>query len=240
MARKSKLLHTVDDNNSPLSAATDAQSEADQPNLAAEPAVATDAQSEVNQPNPSAEPADIFADLSKLRLDQNFTETAGVRKLLTTIPVRKPTPQEFVRVNSEPAYRGNFAVIELKEDREIYLLTPNVAEVLPGEFFMASIFATINRQGTLCLWPVRLPGNDGKVLEWHRSAAEAAELAMARWVRVKANMNLGAYEIFEAASTIPDPKWPTLSFNEMLRIAFKDRLVADTDHAVIKRLRGLA
>ena len=204
---------------------------------------ASDAQSVLNQTNATdtaAEPADIFADLSKLRLNQNFVETAGVKKLLTTIPVRKPGPQDFVRVNSEPAYRGNFAVIELKEDREIYLLPPGVAEALPGEFFMASIFTAINRQGTTFLWPVRLPGNDGKVLEWHRSAAEAAELAMARWIRVKANMNLGAYEIFEAASTIPDPKWPDLLFNEILRVAFKDRLITDLDHAVIKRLRGTA
>ena len=77
------------------------------------------------------------------------------------------------------------------------------------------------------------------MLEWHRSAAEAAELAMRRWVRVKANMSLGAYEIFEAASTIPDPEWPELPFQELLRIAFRDRLVDRLDHAVIKRLRGL-
>ena len=63
---------------------------------------------------------------------------------------------------------------------------------------------------------------------------------MKRWVRVKANMGLRAYEIFEAASTIPDPKWPELSFQEILRAAFRDRLVDSLNHAVIKRLRGLA
>jgi hypothetical protein len=77
-------------------------------------------------------------------------------------------------------------------------------------------------------------------MEWHRSAAEAAELAMARWIRVKANMSLGAYEIFEAASSIPDPQWPALSFNGLLRIAFRDRLIVDAGHSVIKRLRGQA
>jgi hypothetical protein len=38
-------------------------------------------------------------DLSKLRLDQSFTETAGVKKLLTTVPVRKPSPQDYVRAS---------------------------------------------------------------------------------------------------------------------------------------------
>ena len=41
--------------------------------------------------------------------------------------------------------------------------------------------------------------------EWHRSAAEAAILAMERWIRVKANMPLGAYDIFEVSSTIRTP-----------------------------------
>jgi hypothetical protein len=89
------------------------------------------------------------------------------------------------------------------------------------------------------LWPVRLPGPDGKLNEWWRSAAEAAELAMTRWVRVKANMDLGAYEIFSATGTLQDPTWPELSFNELLRIAFRDRVVDNIGHPVVKRLRGL-
>ena len=36
-------------------------------------------------------PADPF-DPENLRLDQSFAETAGVKKLLTTVPVRKPNP----------------------------------------------------------------------------------------------------------------------------------------------------
>jgi hypothetical protein len=105
---------------------------------------------------------------------------------------------------------------------------------------MATLFTTINRQGVVSLWPVKLPGPDGKQLEWHRSAAEAAELAMKRWIRVKANMSLGAYEITEAASIMAEPDWPAVSFQELLRIAFRGRLVDRLDHPVIKRLRGLA
>jgi hypothetical protein len=44
-------------------------------------------------------PDDPF-DLSKLRLDQSFVETAGVKKLLTTVPVRRPNPQDFIRVHA--------------------------------------------------------------------------------------------------------------------------------------------
>jgi hypothetical protein len=176
-------------------------------------------------------------DLANLRLDQSFIETAGVKKLLRTVPVRKPNQQDFIRVNPGTNYREDLALIELKEDREAYLVTPRVANELPGEFQMYTIFTAINRQGVVFLWPVRMPASDGRVLEWHRSAADAADMATRRWVRVKANMSLGAYEII-AAPTKSEPEWPEATFNELLRIAFRDRLVDRLDHPVIKRLRG--
>jgi len=178
-------------------------------------------------------------DLANLRLTQDFVETAGVKRLLTTVPVKKPNPQDFVRTHPDSDYRAALALIELREDREVYLVPPDIARELPGEFVMAMVFTTINRQGVVHLWPARLPAPDGRINEWHRSAMEAAQLAMMRWVRVKANMSLGAYEVFEAAASIPDPTWPELSFQELLRIGFRDRLITDFDHPVIKRLRGL-
>jgi len=72
-------------------------------------------ETEVVQQEPT-KPDDPF-DLANLRLDQSFVESAGVKKLLTTVPVRKPNPQDFVRVHPDPGYRETLAVIELKEDR---------------------------------------------------------------------------------------------------------------------------
>jgi hypothetical protein len=182
-------------------------------------------------------------DPAALRLapDQTFGPV-GVKKLLTTIPVRKPNRQDFVRVNTDPAFRlSPAALIEVREDRgEYYLLTPGMAANLPGEFVVVTLYTAINRQGVLQLWPVKQPGQDGKVLEWHRSMAEAAELAMSKWVRVTANMALGAYEIFAAPTGLPEPAWPEGTFTDFLRIAFRDRYVTDVDHPLVKRLRGEA
>jgi hypothetical protein len=179
-------------------------------------------------------------DPAALRLDQSFIETAGVKKLLLTVPVRRPNPQDFVRVHADPSYRDTFAVVELRDDRETYLLTPAIAHALPGEFTMATLYTAINRQGVLQLWPVKLPASDGRVLEWHRSAREAAELAMRKWIRLRANMSLGAYDVFEAEGVVADPEWPAVSYREILKIAFgAGRLVDSLDHPLIKRLRGL-
>jgi hypothetical protein len=182
---------------------------------------------------------DPFADLASLRLDQNFAETCGVKKLLRTVPVRKPNQQDFVRVHPDPSYRELLPAIELKEDRELYLVGPQMQAELVTESVPSTLFTAINRQGVLFLWPVRLPGPDGKANEWWRSAREAAELAMTQWVRIKANMSLGAYEMFAAESVMQEPDWPDLAFNELLRLAFRDRVITSHDHPVVKRLRGL-
>jgi hypothetical protein len=177
-------------------------------------------------------------DPTNLRLSQSFVETAGVKKLLTTIPVRKPSPQDFVRVHPDSAYRENFPIIELKDEREEYIVVADLVPALVGEFVTKTLFTAINRQGTVFFWPVRLPSPDGKNLDWWRSGREAAELAMKSWIRVRANMNLGAYDIFQAESVIADPEWPQLGFWELIKIAFRDHLVDRIDHPVIKRLRG--
>jgi hypothetical protein len=130
------------------------------------------------------------------------------------------------------------AIIELTEDREIYLVTPHLAQALQDEFTPAILFLAMNRQGVLFLWPVKLPGPDGKENEWHRSAREAADKAIKSWVRIKANMSLRAYELVEAIGDLPEPEWPEISFPEILRIAFRERLVDRLDHPLIDRLRG--
>jgi hypothetical protein len=201
-----------------------------------------DALSDPIDPAEAADVADASSedpfDLKNLRLSQDFVENAGVKRLITTIPVGKPKDQDFVRVHPDPQYRAALATIDLRDERETYLLPPPIARELPGEFAMNMLFTAINRQGVVRLWPVKLPAPDGRTLEWHRSAMEAAHHAMKRWVRVKANMSLGAYEIWEAEASIPDPEWPELPFQELVRIGFKDKLITGFDHPVIKRLRG--
>jgi hypothetical protein len=175
---------------------------------------------------------------ANLRLNQAFAETAGVKKLLTTVPVRKPSPQDFVRVHPDPGFRENFPIIELKDEREEYIVTRDLVPALMGEFVTKTLFTAVNRQGTVFFWPVRLPSPDGKNNGWWNTAREAAELAQKSWIRIKSNMNLGGYEIFKADGAIPDPEWPQLGFWDLIKIAFRDRLIDCIDHPVIKRLRG--
>jgi hypothetical protein len=185
---------------------------------------------------PAATPVPDPFDLANLRLDQNFAETVGVKKLLKTLQVRKPGRQDFIRVHPDPTYRDNVAVIDYKVDREFYVVTPAVAKELPGEITAVTIFLAVDRQGVPFLWPVRLPSPDGKDLDWYRSAREAAAEAMTHWVRVTSNMKAGAYDVFVAESVTAEPSWPEFTFQELIRIAFKERLIDSLDHRIVQRL----
>lgn len=194
------------------------------------------------QPTPVSLPApapDPF-DPARFRLSQDMLAAASVKKLLTTVPVRKPSKEWFVQCSNDPEYRIETFVVELKEDSEIYLVDPSLWPMLVGEstFSPRLLVATQNKQGTLFLWPIRLPGADGRHDEWSKSAMEAANQARTSWVRVQANMSLGAYEVYYASGNLGDPEWVLPPFGELLRIAFKDRFIDTADHPVLMRLRG--
>jgi hypothetical protein len=178
-------------------------------------------------------------DLANLRVSQNFAEETPVKKLLTTVRVGKPGPQDFIRVHPSPAYRALVAILELKDDREVYIVAGSIAEEpqVKAECYAATLFTCITRTGTLFLWPVRVPASSGKANDWHVSAAMAADHGTRGWIRVKANMSSRSYDIFAAETKIPDPEWPAFTFQELINAAFRDRLINHLDHPVLKQLR---
>jgi hypothetical protein len=188
--------------------------------------------------NPAAtRPADFF-DLDRFRLPQNFEATVGVKKLIVAVPVKKPDRQAFIRVHPDEDWRLATAVIELKEDREIYLVDPTIAAELPQEVLHKILFAAVTRQNDAFVWPVNLDRDDRRGNDWNRSALAAAQVAMSRWVRISSNMSIGAYDVVQAADTIPDPTWPDIGFQGLLKIAFQDRIIESLDHPVVCKLRG--
>jgi hypothetical protein len=74
-----------------------------------------------------------------LRIDPE-SQGPAAKKLLTHVPVRKPHRQEFVRVHRDENYRLPAAVIELKEDREYYLIQPQFRVELGSEYALCELF----------------------------------------------------------------------------------------------------
>ena len=181
---------------------------------------------------------DSLFDIESLRISPDFAATLGATKVLTTVPCRKPDRQAFIRVRPEEDFQFGTAVIEIKEDREVFLLDPTLRELVSHELQIKLIYTAMTRQGTLFLWPVRMPGPDGRLDTWNESAHTAAQHAMHSWIRVQSNRQLGGYEIYQAAGNIPEPEWPDKTMAELLQVAFKKNFIKDLDHPVLRALEG--
>jgi hypothetical protein len=194
--------------------------------------------STMTAPAPAPDPFDAKA----LRLPPAFEHNAGIRKVISTIPVRKPHGQEWIRVHPGEGFSDNFGVIILKDDNEVYLLHPNIVGAYEEEMTRVRIFVCMSMNKNLFLWPAKLPGSGHKGADsWNSSAIEAAEAAMKRKVRIQSNRGLGAYEYAFSNNPTPenDPVWPDMTYSEMLRMGFAKpgRYVTDHNHEVLRLLR---
>jgi hypothetical protein len=134
-------------------------------------------------------PDDKSFDPNRLRLSQDFDKLAGVQKLLTVVPVRRPDPLQFIRVHPDPDTRLEpVGLLELTFEQETYLVAPEVCSVVGNEIRVKALFLAITRDGVPFLWPVGLPGPDGRTNPWSQSAMDAARRAMVQWIRVRSDM----------------------------------------------------
>jgi len=177
-------------------------------------------------------------DPANLRLSQDFSTTGGVKKLLTVVPCRKPRRQEFIRVRPGEDWRLTTAVLEDDASKDNYLVDASLHAALADEVKPVCLRLAVTSRKDVFLWPIRLPGPDGRSNTWNDSAIEAANIAESRWIRVASNMAAGCYDVFEATAELCKPEWPDEEFRELLRRCFRDRFIATEDHPLLRQLRG--
>jgi hypothetical protein len=176
-------------------------------------------------------------DLDSLRLRGDVVD--NVRKVLTVIPCRKPANHEWVRVRPGIEYELDTCIYEDKASQTTYIVPPNVrAEFADCLVRNVRLHLATTRQGDVFLWPVKLPRADGRTNSWNESAAGAANMAKTKWTRMASNMSAGMYDVWEAPGDFGEPEWPDLTLQGAIKLAFRDRLIDDPDHAVLQGLRG--
>jgi hypothetical protein len=211
-----------------------------EPTAAVDPMPGQQEQEGINSPQPLPSSSGDGFDLEEFRQTQAFADHAGGEKVLTIIPIRKPSKESWFRTHPDPNYRLATPVIELKERGETYLVVKRLWDELTTEatFISKLLVPTITRQGGFFLWPIKLPGSDGKIDDWNKSAMEAANLAKTKWVRLCPNKPMNLYDPSIGPDPQTDPIWPSKSPDEIIRIAFKGRIIENLDHPVIQQLRG--
>lgn len=187
---------------------------------------------------PPATPSAVLLDLKALRLPADYGATYGVRKLLTTVPVGKPRGGTFFRTHPSDEMVFPAMLLEQKEARESYLVTPGVAQEISVLVRPVQLYAAIDRQNNVFLIPVPLPGETGLRNPWHESLAQAVERAKSHWLRLIANMLLGGYDIYVAGGALPDPEWPAHDIESLVAVAFRGKVITSLDHPLVQAVLG--
>lgn len=179
-------------------------------------------------------------DFSQFRLRQDYTETVGTKKLLTTVLVHKPYKHDFVRTHHNPSYQLNTKVLELEHEKETYLIHPELWGALEGETTIVdkTLLTAISNRGEVFLWPIGLPRENQTRNSWNESARDIASCAVDKWIRLRSNTSAKLYEAIDGGGIKKEPEWPKLSFNQLLQMAFKDKIIKTLDHPVLRRLLG--
>ena len=133
-------------------------------------------------PKQSGESTGSSADFSRFRLSQNFGNVSGVKKQLSTVPVRKPNKTQWVRVH--PEKKMDAMLLKYGEkDEDLYLVEPELQAEVEQLARAHRLVLAIDRQGDPFLWPIVLP-DENRRLNWHLSALEAAQNAQLERTRI--------------------------------------------------------
>ncbi len=176
-------------------------------------------------------------DLAACRAPQQFQD-AETPEIITTVLVDKPDKKAFVRFHPGPDYRFVGAMLIDGGDDGWHLVTRSVAQALHDDIVVVALHLGITQSGRVFITPVQMPGADGKLNPWHESRARAVSVAEKRWVRIIADQAFGGYRVRDANGHLPEPTWPKLSFNDLLKLAFRGRVINTLDHPVVRKLQG--
>jgi hypothetical protein len=182
-----------------------------------------------------------LAIFEEARVSQTVESFEGGRKALELIPVRRPQKTTWFKAHPDQTFWYRAFLLEDERTGDFYFLSRPVWESLVelGEKAISRklLIPLMSRNNVLTVWPVSL-GADGTLGTWAESALTAAVTARTEWVRIMSNREMGGYEIRTRPSDGVEPQWPDISVVELLRIAFKGRVVTGMDHPIIRDLRG--
>jgi hypothetical protein len=183
-------------------------------------------------------PKDVFSDLEAIGRTAN--ELLATEKVLTTLELRKPRKDEWVRCHATIAAAAN--IYESSATRDTFLILPGALEAMENVIKHVRLTLTTNYSGELFIWPVPVPlGN--KPFKAHVSAHAAAEEAQKNWVRIAWNGN--TYEVTRRKNSSRQPEWGDTihDASEMLRFCARTgglEVIETSGHPVVQELLGLS
>ena len=177
-------------------------------------------------------------DLDAIAVDQDFAQMIAVKTESAAATIGKAKSQTWFSPHPDPKRWRSFLTIRDQADRDAYhIINPSLAEELAGEFTTTLLVPCMSKQGSLFFWPIKLPGEDGKIDSWNESAFNIAVAKGGQWIRLNSNQSTGSYDTVTPVKKGQEPEWPE-DILGALQKAINKVYIAELNHPLVKRLLG--
>jgi hypothetical protein len=142
---------------------------------------------------------------------------------------------------ADEEYSMNAHILSLKTENEWYLIDPDILpEIqLESQIRLMTLYVCVTMSYTPFVTCIPQADEMGKINSWHTSGHITMEEAKQCWVRRQADKANSCYLVTKAMNAkLPDPKWPTITLNEIIDRAFDKYYISDINDLVLQRLRG--
>lgn len=171
------------------------------------------------------------------RINQDFVERLDSRRKPVDIPLKKPDPQWWVYFH--PNLGFDAYVLDDRENERSYLVAPALVTEIRREIVPKRLVGYATRGNSVCLWPIRLPDEGGRLDTYNDSALTIVEKYQDKWIRVPTNRQQKRYDVCEPVrGDWPPPKWPDGGIDEIVKLAFQHRTICTLEHPTLRALRG--
>jgi hypothetical protein len=177
----------------------------------------------------------------KLRRDLPGVKGASAIGIVSINVGKIPGKNEFFRTH--PEFRPAIPLVDLEVgmDRHFFAVSDEMVEALAGIGITVTnhtLYLTVTPRGAVRIVPIRHPGADGNLNEYHRTKEIGLLDGIKQWVRLFTDQENKVYKVFPApAGRFADPIWPDLKHAKIFRLAFRDkgRLVDSVEHPLFKK-----
>lgn len=150
--------------------------------------------------------------------------------------IRLPGPQEFFRVCPEEGFSASYNLLEDKQDKKVYVVHPDLEELVGKDAFPAELRLAVNRDGEYFFLYCKYPSRPDE--PYTTTRLNGVDEAQRCWVRLRRKDGEDGYEIIKARGELPEPVWPKKPFLDLLSCAASDRVILEEDHPILMRLLG--
>lgn len=183
--------------------------------------------------------AGMFSE-ENLCLPADYVTDLKVETRILSYPCDKPPKHMFFRVRPGAEWNRRVRILEVEREmgKDRYVIPMGVAGLSKVDEFIRDtmLYWVVSPDGDFRLWPIKLPLTGREISGWTQTAMKAAEIAGSKWIRLVPSS--GCYKTVSAEGEFDEPVWPEQTWEEVLTVAFSDKVIASADHPVVSELRG--